>query len=600
MSSPITTAGGLLDLDPTTLDRAIAACEQLATELARNRDGVIRTFPSASLRLGTLPSGQALATAYGSLWDGGDSSLDGIVTSHIAIAEAMATTLASAREQLGGTDAEAAAALATLESLSKQGGTGAVLAKSLLPATEPAGAGVVGTGLLGSLEAIAKQGGTGAVLAKGLLGAAAAVFNLSPRSPGYHALPVVVSEPFAVMGHAEIAAAATALAGDIEGLMNFADSWREAGIALTDAAEDAAAGLRVLPGGLSGELADRMIAAIEDHLVSLVTLGSVADEIGGKLDTTVQGLSDAARAVPEMPVASAADVADPSGASQARLAAEQKAALELARDAMELRYRPVVHDAADRVPLLPPPDVPTSDNGIAPQGIGATASSGTGAGTGKPGHGGAGSGAPGSGQAAIPPGSSLAAGAGQGAADQANLGQHDQPGTLPAGTQPASVATVGGEASTAPRAGTGAGPGMGAGAGVGPGGQPGAAAPGSLYAPGGALAGGAGRSGVAGGPPGGSGRPLSSNGGAPRLPGGAIPPATGAATTAPSNPGASSRPIMGGMAPMAPMAGGGAAAGQGHTPASYLTSKRNGRALIGDLPRTPRGIISGSDEIYED
>ncbi|MBD8506113.1 hypothetical protein HT102_06420 [Hoyosella sp. G463] len=602
MSSPITSAGGLLELDPATLDRAITACEQLATDLVRARNGRIRTFPSASLRLGTLPSAHALARAYGALWDGGEASLDGIVTSHVSIAEAMAATLASARDQLTGTDREAAAALAELEALAKQGGTGAVLAKSLLPSTDVASTGQAGTG---PIEALAKQGGTGAVLAKSLLAAAAAVFNLSPRSPGYHALPVAVTEPFGTMGHAEIAAAATALAADLDSLMNFADSWKLAATGLTEAAEDAAAGLRVLPGGLSGELADRMIAAIEDHLVSLVTLGSVADEIGGKLDITVQGLSDAARAVPEVPTMSAADVADPTGASQARLAAEQQAALELARDAMELRYRPVVNDAADRVPLLPSPDVPTSGDGAVTAGPGIAPQAGSGPGTGERGPGGAGSGASGSGGAAADAGSSLAAGSGEGAPGDARLGHHSEPTTLPAGTQPAGLATAGGEASTAPRPGTGAGPGMGAGAVAGPGGQPGAAGAGGPA--GGALAGGpvsgggASRGIAQGASPSGPGRPPSSSGGTARLPGGSLPPTTtGAATTAPSAPGTNSRPMMGGMAPMAPMAGGGAAGGQGHTPASYLTSKRNGRALIGDLPRTPRIIISGSDDIFEE
>ncbi|WP_149359209.1 hypothetical protein [Lolliginicoccus suaedae] len=582
MSSPITTPGGLLELDPATLDRAITACEQLAIELARNRDGVIRTLPSASLRLGTLPSGQALATAYGFLWDGGEASLDGIVTSHIAIAEAMAVTLGSARDQMTGTDVDTAEALATLEALSKQGGTGAVLATSMLPATGPAE-----TDMHGPLEALVKEGGTGALLAKGLLAAAAAVFNLSPRSPGYHALPVAVTEPFAVMGHAEIAAAATALSDDLREFMRFADSWREAGTALATAAEDAAAGLRVLPSGLSGELADRMIAAIEDHLVSLVTLGSVAEEIGGKLDTTVQGLSDAARAVPEIPVASATDAADPTGAWQARLAAEQQAALELARDAMELRYRPVVEDSADRVPLLPPPDAPTtdSDTAIAPQ---ASGRPGGAAGTGSEGATG--------GTAAEAATSGSEGGAAGDEADARSL--HRGPETVPAGTQPAGAAVASGETATAPRAGIGAGPGNGPG--PVPGGQPGASGPGGMHGPGGPIAGGAASGGAPrGSAPGsapGNGRPPSS-GGTPRLPGGTLPPA---ASTAPSNPGTSSRPMMGGMAPMAPMAGGGAAGGQGHTPASYLTSKRNGHALVGDLPRTPRGIISGSEDIFDE
>ncbi|WP_278314237.1 hypothetical protein [Lolliginicoccus levis] len=602
MSSPITTAGGLLELDPASIDRAIAACEQLGTDLADVQRNRIRTFPSASLRLGTLPSGQALAGAYGSLWDGGEASLDGIVTSHIAIAEAMAKTLGSARDQLSGTDADAAAALAALESLAKQGGTGAVLAKSLLPSTD-----VASTDTNGPIESLAKQGGTSAVLAKSLLAAAAAVFNLSPRSPGYHALPVAVTEPFAAMGHAEIAAAATALAADLDSLMNFADSWKLAATGLTDAAEDAAAGLRVLPAGLSGELADRMITAIEDHLVNLATLGAVATEIGGKLDTAVQGLSDAARAVPDVPVMSTAEVADPTGASQAQLAAEHQAALELARDAMELRYRPVVHDAADRVPLLPPAEVPTTGSaariasgGPSEGGIAATSA-------GEPGPGGAGSDASSRGQAAAYTGSSLAASAGRDATEPSYSGQHGEPTTLPAGTQPAGLATASGEAPASPRPGIGAGSGSGPGADgarlAGPSGQPGASGPGGMYGPGGSIAGGAASGGAPrGSAPGsapGSGRPPASSGGAPRLPGGTLPPATGTATTAPSAPGTNARSMMGGMAPMAPMAGGGAAGGQGHTPASYLTSKRNGRALIGDLPRTPRGIISGSDEIFE-
>ncbi|GGC53680.1 hypothetical protein IEU95_09860 [Hoyosella rhizosphaerae] len=543
-----TAAGGVLDIDPEAGTLAIAACQELKEHLRDVQVTRIHRLPSASLRLGTFTSSQQLIAAYGALWDTGADSLDHIVTQHVAAADSMILAFRAATGLLLGVDTDNATSITRLVEPSPEGGVAALFDHHVRD-------------LKSSVEA-------------------ASAWNLSPRTVGYQGLPVTVSEPFAVMPLEQIIAGAKSVENDLFHLLTFFDSWRVVGRELITAAEDAAAGLRVLRAAWQGMLAEQIDHAVGNYLVSLSTLGSAAVEVSQKLDVTSQGLGHAVGAVP---------VVVPTTA-EARVVAEVQA-----RDAMELLYRPVVVDAVAGVPVLPPPDMPTTGSEIGTgTNIGGTnphsASSSSSSGGAAPSVGNTAGVSPVSGG----PGDAQAVSGGGSPMDDRDVGAVPSEVTIsPASVAPASAGIASGadSARLTPGAGT-----------------PGSGAPaGGVLGSGGPLGGS--RPGVAGPVAAGSG------GGSRSSSGTALAPGGGSSHRTPGSPGTSSpaqtvstkagvatgggRSMMGGVAPMGAMGAGAASQGQDHKPASYLTSKRNGHSIVGKLPRTAKLVIGADTEHFD-
>ncbi|GGC60283.1 hypothetical protein GCM10011410_10950 [Hoyosella rhizosphaerae] len=398
----------------------------------------------------------------------------------------------------------------------------------------------------------------------------ASAWNLSPRAVGYQGLPVTVSEPFAVMPLEQIIAGARSVENDLNRLWNFADSWQIVGRELITAAEDAA------------------LHAVGNYLVSLSTLGSAAVEVSQKLDVTSQGLGHAVGAVPVVvPVT-----------SEARVVAEVQA-----RDAMELLYRPVVVDAVAGVPVLPPPDMPTtgneSDTGRS-SGTSASPTGSTSETAGQPSVGNTAGVSPVSGG----PGDAHVVSGGGSPMDDRDVGAvPSEVTTSPASVAPASTGIASGadSARLTPGAGT-------SGSGAPGAGVPGTGAPaGGVLGSGGPLGGS--RPGVAGPVAAGSGGGSRSSSGTALAPGGGSSHRTPGSVAAPSSGQPVStkagvatgggRSMMGGVAPMGAMGAGAASQGQDHKPASYLTSKRNGHSIVGKLPRTAKLVIGADAEHFD-
>ncbi|GGC67471.1 hypothetical protein IEU95_03345 [Hoyosella rhizosphaerae] len=548
-----TAAGGVLDIDPEAAGQAISACQRLKDRLVDIRANRIHRLPSASLRLGTFVSSQQLIAAYGALWDTGADSLDQIVSQHVAAADSMILAFRAATGLLLGVDADNATSITRLVEPSPEGGVAALFDHHVRD-------------LKSSVET-------------------ASAWNLSPRTVGYQGLPVTVSEPFAVMPLEQIVVGAQSVISDLDILLHFMRSWQVVGQELITAAEDAAAGLRVLRAAWQGMLAEQIDHAVGNYLVSLSTLGSAAVEVSQKLDVTSQGLGHAVGAVP---------VVVPTTA-EARVVAEVQA-----RDAMELLYRPVVVDAVAGVPVLPPPDVPTT--GSETGGSANTNGSNTGGTDPRAGsQGGSSASSTGSGEpVGVSPISSRAGDAHTVTNAEPLMNGHD-PRTLPseATTSPASVTPtsphVSGTEPTRPIptvTGTGA---------------PGTGSPaGGVFGPGGGIAGP--RPGSAGpvatGWGGGSrispGNPLApGNTSSPRTPGTPGPQTPGQTSATKASVAGGGRSMMGGVAPMGAMGAGAGSQSQDHKAASYLTNRRNGHAIVGTLPRTAKLILGADKEHFD-
>lgn len=430
----------------------------------------------------------------------------------------------------------------------------------------------------------------------------------------YEPNEVVITEPFDVMSHEDIAAKVASLkSADIE---TSSKNWNDLSAAATSGSDSFRTGLNAaMEAGWSGPTADAVRGGVGDYVSSAGALSTSMSLISNKLLEAHTGFEQTVSRMPPVAPSAGGTVIGsllpmPFAAKDALSAHEEQQ--DEARRIMRSVYVPGVVQSDSQVPVLPTAHNPISDGGNATGGWGANPSIGAGTGSGsissdggivdgRPGSSGtAPSAAEGTPQDSAPPGPGPS-GSGQSQAGSPEAGRSDG----------LAQAEPSGEtrAASAPNPGSGA---AGAGAGgLGPSGVAGGGPSGSGLGGAGSTGGGTGYGNSAhGASAGGSGPgsagygsggygnagyggsvlgpPLASGGGA----GGGTSGGPGGATTASSGrAGAHGMPGMGGMGPAG--ARGAGDHDSEHTTPGYLVDVSNGNDLIGDLPLVAPPVLGG-------
>ncbi|MCZ4517346.1 hypothetical protein O4220_02390 [Rhodococcus ruber] len=412
----------------------------------------------------------------------------------------------------------------------------------------------------------------------------------------YEPNEVVITEPFEVMSHEQIAADVNSLAvGTIE---TSSMNWNDLAAAATAGSDGFRSGVdAALAAGWSGPTADAVRGGVGDYVSSANALSTSMSLISNKLLEAHAGFTQTVSKMP--PVIGSAEstligslLPIPFATKDAASAREEQQ--DEARRIMRSVYVPGVVQSDSNVPVLPAAHNPVADGGGSSGGWGLGNSAGVGG--------------VGIGSTSGASGADSANSAARTAATQAQSGGTDAAESVRTGT-PAEQAGSAGSDSLPPadnsgetRAASATGPGAsggGAGSGVGAGPGYGGTGPGSSgfagssgpgYGGGVGYAGGSGGSSGAGSGYGGSvlGPPIGGGtGGATTGTGG---PGSAAATAA-GRAGAHGMPGMGGM-------GAGGARGSGdndtdHATPGYLVDVSNGSELIGDLPLVAPPVLGG-------